>query len=232
MSDTQAITDPAPAADQPAVADPAGTASGDDTTEPQDPFARFHAWFAEAEPSEPNDPNAMALATADAEGRPSVRMVLLKGVDRDGFVFYTNLDSRKGRALAANPVAELLFHWKSLQRQIRVFGPVARVSDAEADAYFATRPRATRIGAWASDQSRPMAGRFVLERRVAEMTVRFGFGEVPRPPHWGGFRLSPERIEFWRDRPFRLHERLVYHRIADHDDGVGAVGWRIERLFP
>jgi pyridoxamine 5'-phosphate oxidase len=191
-----------------------------------DPFALFGAWFTEAEASEPNDPNAMALATVAADGMPSVRMVLLKGFDKTGFVFFTNLESRKGEQLKANPKAALCFHWKTLQRSVRVEGSVTPVSPAEADAYFATRPRSSRIGAWASKQSRPLASRFDLERRIAEYPARFGLGEVPRPPFWSGFRLAPLRIEFWKNGAFRLHDRLVFTR-ADL-----AEGWTIERLFP
>lgn len=191
---------------------------------PTDPFALFGQWMAEAEASEINDPNAMALATADAQGRPSLRMVLLKDAGPDGFVFYTNLESRKGGELAENPHVALLFHWKSLRRQIRVEGPVLPVSDAEADAYYASRARTSQIGAWASKQSRPLQGRFELEKRVAEYTAKFGFGAVPRPAHWSGFRVVPERIEFWQDKPFRLHDRFVFTRDGD--------GWTVTPLFP
>ena len=189
-----------------------------------DPFALFETWFAEARASEPNDPEAMALATADGDGRPSVRMVLLKGHDDRGFVFYTNLDSRKGGELAANPHASLLFHWKSLRRQVRVEGPVSAVSDDEADAYFATRGRNSRLGAWASDQSRPLPDRATFEARVADVRDRFDGADVPRPPRWSGFRVTPVRIEFWSDREARLHERRLFTR--DNDD------WREGLLFP
>lgn len=190
-----------------------------------DPIAIFTDWLAEAGRREPNDPNAMALATVDADGTPSVRMVLLKDHGQDGFVFYTNLESRKGEALAANPRAALLFHWKSLQRQVRVEGAVTPVSEAEADAYFASRARDSRIGAWASDQSRPLSGRAELLARVAEYGVRHAVGAIPRPPHWSGFRVTPERIELWQDKPFRLHERRLF--IAD-----GTNGWRETMLYP
>ena len=189
-----------------------------------DPFALFDAWFAEAKASELNDPDAMALATVDAAGRPSARMVLLKGHGPDGFVFYTNLDSRKGRELATNPVAALLFHWKSQRRQIRIEGSISAVGEAEADAYFATRGRASRLGAWASDQSRPLADRATFEARLAEVEQRFDGQDVPRPPRWSGFRLTPRHIEFWNDREHRLHERRVFTRTGDE--------WSEGMLYP
>jgi pyridoxamine 5'-phosphate oxidase len=192
----------------------------------EDPFALFAAWFEAAKAGEPNDPNGIVLATADADGAPDARMVLMKSFDPDGFVFYTNTESAKGRQLAANPQAGLLFHWKSLRRQVRVRGPVEPVSEAEADAYFATRARDSQIGAWASDQSRPMEGRFVLEKRAAQLALKFGLGPVPRPPHWNGYRVRPLRFEFWRDRPFRLHDRLVFERAGT------AAPWGRSRLFP
>ncbi|NEX91468.1 pyridoxamine 5'-phosphate oxidase [Caulobacter sp. 17J65-9] len=194
--------------------------------ERHEPFGLFGAWLEDAKRKEPNDPNAMAVATADADGLPDVRMVLLKALDDRGFVFFTNTESAKGRQLAANPQAALLFHWKSLRRQVRARGPVERVTEAEADAYFATRARDSRIGAWASEQSRPMEGRFALEKRIAEYGLKYALGEVPRPPHWSGYRVLPLEMEFWRDRPFRLHDRLAFRR-----DSVDAA-WLTERLFP
>ena len=191
-----------------------------------EPFTLFEAWFAEAQAQEPNDPNAMALATVDAEGTPDVRMVLLKALDARGFVFYTNSESAKGVELAGNARAALGFHWKSLRRQVRARGPVERVTDAEADAYFASRPRDSRIGAWASQQSRPMQNRFSLEAAVVHYAARFAVGDVPRPPYWTGFRVLPLQFEFWRDKPFRLHERIVYRRAAAPDD------WVVDRLYP
>lgn len=191
-----------------------------------DPLDLFAAWMREAEAGEPNDPNAMALATATPDGAPSARMVLLKGFDARGFVFYSHRDGRKGGELAANPRAALLFHWKSLLRQVRVEGPTEPVSDAESDAYYASRGRLSRLGAWASRQSRPLAARPELEARVAEAEARFPGEDVPRPPHWGGTRVVPARIEFWRDMPHRLHDRLVYER-----DAPGAP-WRTHRLHP
>lgn len=192
----------------------------------EDPVALFEEWLARAVKTEPNDPNAVALATVDADGMPDLRMVLLKDIDAAGLTFYTNTQSAKGRQLADNPKAALCFHWKTLRRQVRFRGPVEQVSDEEANAYFATRSRSARIGAWASDQSRPMQGRFSLEKRIAEETARFGVKEVTRPPHWTGFRVTPLQVEFWVNRPFRLHDRLVFSR-----ESAGS-SWATERLFP
>jgi len=189
-----------------------------------DPVTHFRAWFEDATKSEPDDPTAMALATADEHGIPAVRMVLLKDVSEAGFVFYTNTGSRKGRDLAANPNAALCFHWSIIGRQVRVTGPVNRVSDEEADAYFASRGRGSQVGAWASRQSQPMEGRFALEKEVAKMAAKFGVSKVPRPDFWTGFRVTPLRVEFWQHRDSRLHDRLVYHREEN--------GWRTETLFP
>jgi pyridoxamine 5'-phosphate oxidase len=189
-----------------------------------DPFAVFDSWFADAQASEPNDPNAMALATVDAAGQPSVRMVLLKGHGPDGFVFYTNREGRKAADLAVVPKAALLFHWKSLRRQVRIEGPVTLASDAESDAYFASRGRDSQLGAWASDQSRPLADRATFEARFEQVRARFDGGDVPRPPHWGGYRVTPQRLEFWQDRAHRLHERRVFTR--------GEGGWSEGMLFP
>jgi len=189
-----------------------------------EPFDRFASWMTDATVKEINDPDAMNLATVDDRGRPSSRMVLLKAVDPRGFVFYTNLESRKGNELAANPFVALCFHWKSLRRQVRVEGPAEPVSDEEADAYYASRARGSQIGAWASQQSRPLESRFALEKRVAEFTAKFGLGKVPRPAHWSGFRVLPQRIEFWTDKPFRLHERAVYLREGE--------AWTLENLYP
>lgn len=192
----------------------------------QDPFQLFNDWFAEARRTEPADPNAMTLATVDAEGMPDARIVLLKSHDAQGFVFYTNYESQKGAELAANPRACLNFHWKSLQRQVRLRGRVEKVTPAEADAYFVSRPRLSKLGAWASDQSRPLAERSVLEARLAEAESRFPTAEVPRPAHWSGFRLVPQSFEFWREMPYRLHDRLIFARTGE--DGA----WGTSRLFP
>jgi pyridoxamine 5'-phosphate oxidase len=188
------------------------------------PFDQFAHWFAEAKAKEPSLPEAMSVATATPDGVPSTRLVLLKDFDQRGFVFYTNFASRKGEELAENPRAALCFYWKSLLRQVRIDGSVEIVSDAEADAYFASRVRGAQIAAWASDQSRPYGERVELERRTTEAEARFADGPVPRPPYWSGYRVVPSSFEFWEDRRFRLHDRLVYHRDAD--------GWRTERLFP
>jgi pyridoxamine 5'-phosphate oxidase len=189
-----------------------------------DPFALFDVWFAEAKVSEPNDPNAMALATVDTLGRPSSRMVLLKGHGPDGFVFYTNRESRKAGDMAVAPDAALLFHWKSLRRQIRIEGAIGLATDAESDAYFSSRSRDSQLGAWASDQSRPLADRETFEARFAEMEARFAGGDVSRPPHWGGYRVTPSAIEFWQDRAHRLHERRLFTRTAS--------GWDEGLLYP
>jgi pyridoxamine 5'-phosphate oxidase len=196
----------------------------DDFTTAAEPFSLFAEWFAAAKEREINDPNAMALATVDAGGLPNLRMVLLKGVDASGFVFYTNEESAKGRELAGSGKAALLFHWKSLRRQVRLRGTVAEVSAAEADAYFASRPRDSRIGAWASQQSRPLESRFALEKAIAFYAAKYAIGDVPRPPYWKGYRVTPQGFEFWADRPFRLHDRVGFLREAD--------GWRKERLYP
>ncbi len=202
------------------------TLTSGDFTQAHDPFGLFAQWLADAEKNEVNDPNAMTLATVDESGLPDARMVLLKGVDDRGFVFYTNTGSAKGRELIATPKAALVFHWKSLRRQVRVRGPVENVTDAEADEYFASRPRLSQIGAWASQQSTPLEGRFALETAVAKTTAKYAIGTVPRPPHWTGFRIVPVSIEFWHDRPFRLHDRVVFRR--DNPE----TAWGTTRLFP
>lgn len=195
-----------------------------DFTEEAEPYRLFAQWLEDATKSEPNDPNALALATVDADGMPDVRMVLLKGFDERGFVFYTNFESAKGEEILSSMKAAMCFHWKSLRRQVRVRGPVEQVSDAEADEYYASRPRGSRIGAWASRQSRPLESRFALEKAVAEYTAKYAIGEIPRPPHWSGFRIMPQSIEFWHDRPFRLHDRVKFTRSQD--------SWDKTRLYP
>ena len=195
-------------------------------TERDDPFAVFAEWLKDAEAKEPNDPNAMTLATVDEEGLPNARMVLLKDFDDKGFVFYTNFESQKGQELLATQKAALVFHWKSLRRQVRIRGLIERVTDAEADAYFKSRPRDSRIGAWASAQSRPLEGRFALETSVAMYTAKFAIADVPRPPYWSGFRVKPLAIEFWHDRPFRLHDRVVFNRATPTDN------WSKTKLYP
>jgi pyridoxamine 5'-phosphate oxidase len=195
-----------------------------DFTEQSEPYRLFAEWLADATRSEPNDPNATALATVDPDGMPNVRMVLLKGFDERGFVFYTNFESVKGKEILSVAKAAMCFHWKSLRRQVRVRGPVETVSDEEADAYFASRPRGSRIGAWASKQSRPLESRFALEKAVAEYTAKYAVGEIPRPGYWSGFRILPVSIEFWHDRPFRLHDRVIF----THEEG----GWSKTRLYP
>lgn len=207
------------------------TQTDDTVTAADDPFALFADWMKEATASEPNDPNAMALATVDKNGLPNVRMVLLKGLDEAnhpdrGFVFYTNLESAKGTELAGNMKAACVFHWKSLRRQVRVRGPVSRVTEEEADAYYASRARGSRIGAWASAQSRPLASRAELATNVAACAARYAIGAIPRPPHWSGFRITPVEIEFWCDRLFRLHERAVFRREGSHSP------WQKLRLYP
>ncbi|NTJ63446.1 pyridoxamine 5'-phosphate oxidase [Agrobacterium rhizogenes] len=197
-----------------------------DFTEQNEPFTLFASWLREAETTEPNDPNAVALATVDKDGLPNVRMVLLKGFDSDGFVFYTNFESQKGQEILSQKKAAMCFHWKSLRRQVRLRGLVEVVSDKEADEYYKTRARGSRIGAWASKQSRPLEGRFALEKAVAEYTARYAIGDIPRPPYWSGFRIRPLSIEFWHDRQFRLHDRIEFRR--DMPEGA----WQKVRMYP
>ncbi|MDM9623697.1 pyridoxamine 5'-phosphate oxidase [Rhizobium sp. S96] len=197
-----------------------------DFTERNEPFDLFADWLKEAEASEINDPNAVALATVDNDGLPNVRMVLLKGFDQDGFVFYTNFESQKGQEILGQKKAAMCFHWKTLRRQVRLRGPVEIVTDDEADAYFKTRARGSRIGAWASKQSRPLESRFALEKAVAEYTARYAIGEIPRPAHWSGFRIRPVSIEFWKDQKFRLHDRIEFRRSSPDGD------WAKVRMYP
>jgi pyridoxamine 5'-phosphate oxidase len=211
--------------DSPTMEDQKRLTSGD-FTEAEEPFELFSQWFKEAVAAEPNDPNAMALATVDETGLPDVRMVLLKGFDSEGFVFYTHIASQKGQELAATPKAAMVFHWKSLRRQIRIRGTVVPVSDSEADEYFATRPKQAQIGAWASKQSQPLESRFAFEQAIAKEAAKYMIGSVPRPPGWSGYRVAPLAIEFWHDRPFRLHDRIEFRR--DKPDGQ----WTKTRLYP
>jgi len=197
-----------------------------DFTAADEPLALFTAWMKDATASEPRDPNAMTLATVDSDGTPNARMVLLKGTDERGFVFYTNIDSAKGQELDARPSAALVFHWKSLNRQVRVRGPVERVTAAEADAYFASRPKQAQIGAWASKQSQPLESRLAFEKAVALYAAKYALGAVPRPPNWSGYRIVALRMEFWQDRPFRLHDRVEFRRAAPGGN------WTKTRLYP
>lgn len=213
--------------DSPTMKNPSQLTGGDFTAA-EEPFSLFASWFDEAVKSEPNDPTAMTLATVDADGMPDARMVLMKGFDADGFVFYSHVASAKGRELAANPRAALLFHWKSLRRQVRLRGPVTTVTAAEADAYFATRPKQAQIGAWASVQSQALESRFAFEQSIAKYAAKYVLGEVPRPPGWSGWRIHPVQIEFWHDRPFRLHDRIVFTRGAATAD----TPWVKTRLYP
>jgi pyridoxamine 5'-phosphate oxidase len=211
--------------DTPPIEHPVWLTTGDFTAA-DEPLSLFAAWMKEATESEPRDPNAMALATIGTDGLPDVRMVLMKGFDAQGFVFYTNTASQKGRELKAQPKAALLFYWKTLNRQVRLRGPIETVTDEEADAYFATRPRGAQVGAWASKQSEPLESRLAFEKAIALYAAKFGLGTVPRPPHWSGYRLVPMTIEFWHDRPFRLHDRIEFRR-----ERVGA-RWSKTRLYP